>query len=56
MTYNAQQLAEMGFEVPKDYMPHDWNYYGAIRECSMCYEREAYWDDEEYPFNPCDGM
>lgn len=53
MAYSADQLAEMGFEVPKDYMPHDWNYYGSIRECSICHEREAYWDDEEYPFNPC---
>lgn len=36
---------------------HDW-YYGpdrmnAIRQCTRCGEREAYWDDEEYPPEPC---
>jgi hypothetical protein len=36
-----------------DYPQHAWTYHGQIRECSHCDEREAYWDDEEYPFNPC---
>lgn len=53
MTYSADQLAEMGFEVPEDYRPHSWSYSGAIRQCSNCRSKEAYWDDEEYPFDPC---
>lgn len=34
---------------------HTWEYHGAIRECSECKLRETYWDDEEYPVDPCPG-
>lgn len=38
---------------------HDWDYgrdgRAAIRQCRQCGEREAYWDDDEYPDNPCRG-
>lgn len=40
-------------DIPTEYVPHDWQYGGAIRTCSRCGEREAYWDDEEYPDDPC---
>lgn len=33
--------------------PHAWQYDGVIRKCSTCGERETYWDDEEYPIDPC---
>lgn len=38
---------------------HDWDYgrdgRAAIRQCQQCGERETYWDDDEYPYNPCRG-
>lgn len=32
---------------------HDWAYSGQIRSCWQCGTNETYWDDEEYPINPC---
>lgn len=34
---------------------HAWEYRGQIRECPVCRLREAYWDDEAYPVDPCPG-
>lgn len=39
-----------------DDLRHQWDYGSpgtAIRVCSACKERETYWDDDEYPNNPC---
>lgn len=39
--------AEFGFT------PHVWTVGRGIRTCDTCGTREAYWDDDEYPINPC---
>jgi hypothetical protein len=42
-----QNAAEYGFTA------HTWSVGREIRTCSKCGTREAYWDDVEYPINPC---
>lgn len=34
---------------------HDWYVHPGhqIRSCWQCGAKEAYWDDEDYPINPC---
>ena len=37
------------------FTPHQYTYGQETRTCSRCGDREAYWDDEDYPINPCFG-
>lgn len=52
LTLHEQNALEHG------YAPHNFHYprngFGhAVRTCRECGYREAYWDDEEYPIDPC---
>lgn len=43
------------FVLP-DEEKHDWEYGSEIRRCSKCKVKEAYWDDEAYPNDPCPAV
>jgi hypothetical protein len=43
------------YEFGDDYQRHEWSYSGQIRWCWVCGDKETYWDDEEYPIDPCYG-
>lgn len=36
-----------------EFRPHVFTYSRETRTCAACGIREAYWDDDEYPINPC---
>lgn len=60
MFYYRYGLVRIGANMTEQYgfTPHRWfsAFFGsAIRECESCGKREAYWDDEEYPIDPCPG-
>lgn len=45
--------------VEYGYNPHDFDYgdgLAAIRKCWACNKREAAWDDESYPIDPCPAL
>lgn len=48
-------VEEMRATHGDNYQPHEW--FAApnaeIRHCSRCGAREAYWDDYDYPYDPC---
>ena len=48
-TLHEQNAQEFGFN------PHKWVYGYESRRCVKCGARETYWDDSEYPINPCDA-
>lgn len=37
------------------FTPHSFAYGRETRTCNVCGMREAHWDDEENPINPCEG-